>query len=498
MDEIVFELINLNKSHLDHNLKKYIGRPNSKVVRLFKRYEKKKYQPISGDDKAALMLRVSLIKKLNALVPKIDLHKIKRTKHFSDFFSTLKDLYTARLLLSIGLYSSGSWLMQKTIAKAEKMEIWDAVLSGATILTSYFAIRQDRRNYILYCKKADAAIEIITKEQKLKRLVNKWILFFSQRRKATERAIDVLKKDIEEIEKEVYDADHVNIIHLLNRLKLIYFDSKMDYGNTLKVCEDARKKILNKTGYSDYNKFGIYHGVQMYCYLNLREFEKAKLFAEELEQFIPKGTLNWFIFMEYYFVLTVQAKDYDKSYKIFDSISQSIGFEKLKGVRADVWKLLVGYMQFLVISKIWTDAPDFVTKRSFKVKRFMNDVFNLSSDKTGLQVSVLILQTLFLLEQKNYEEIIERKDAMRRYISRHLHSKDNERSRFFLTMLLRMVECQFSYDVTKEKTKRLLKQLKSQEMNYQANLGGNEIVDYELLWSWVLNTLKKNWSTAVA
>ena len=65
-----------------------------------------------------------------------------------------------------------------------------------------------------------------------------------------------------------------------------------------------------------------------------------------------------------------------------------------------------------------------------------------------------------------------------------------------MTMLLRMIENDFSFANTMEKTRRLQTQLSNLQMNYRANLGGNEIVDYELLWDWVLNTLKRQWPKA--
>jgi hypothetical protein len=127
----------------------------------------------------------------------------------------------------------------------------------------------------------------------------------------------------------------------------------------------------------------------------------------------------------------------------------------------------------------------------------MNEVGNLSRDKTGFHVSILILQIMFWLNRAEYGAIIQQQPALKRYIYRHLYSRDNERARFFLTFLSRMVDYNFIYADVETGTKRLFNALKGQEMNYVANLGGNEIVEYELLWTWVLNRLKENWSVIV-
>lgn len=497
MRDVVEELIRLNHYHQKENANSFLKEKGAKLYEVYQNYLLSDIEEKTSD-KAWLMVRKELVHKLVSLVPFIDVGKLRESKYYKDFFNTLRDLYVSRILLSIGLYSSGQWLLSRTIKMALKLEIWDVVLSGSNILSSYYAIRQNKKSYEVYCAISDHSIEMIIKEQKLKRMLNKWVLNFSLRRKTNEETIELLRNDIESVEGLIDESDPIHFSHLIFRLKLIYFDALMDYRSALKICEEAKSKILSKTGYTDHNKFGIYHGVQMYCYLNLKEFSKANDFAKNLGRFLPEGTLNWYIFMEYYYVLTIQSRSYEKAYSLYEEITASSGFKQLKGVRKDVWSLLTAYMQFLIISRIWKKPKTPVVVADFRINKFINEVFKLGSDKTGLQVSVLILQILFLLQQQNYSEIIERKEPIRRYVYRYLYSKENERSRLFLTMLLRMVESEFSYALTKEKTKRLFKLLQNQEMNYIANLGGNEIVDYELLWGWVLSTLKKNWSTAVA
>jgi hypothetical protein len=320
---------------------------------------------------------------------------------------------------------------------------------------------------------------------------------FGKKRRASQGDIDELALDLIKANGIVQDGNNPGLKHYYYRIKLFYLDAVMDYSNALKLCDEAIGYIYKHSKIPDNNKIGIYTGTQMYCFLNLRRFEEARDLAETFERYFTPGTINWFNVMEYYFVLSVQTTNYIHAYELLAQVTSNTTYSQLTGSRRKVWRLLEAYMQFIINSGIWVDKPPKIQAEEFKIARFMNEVGNLSRDKTGFHVSILILQIMFWLNRAEYGAIIQQQPALKRYIYRHLYSRDNERARFFLTFLSRMVDYNFIYADVETGTKRLFNALKGQEMNYVANLGGNEIVEYELLWTWVLNRLKENWSVIV-
>lgn len=455
------------------------------------------YDNEEKSQKAFMMLRKSLFSRLLRYVLVVDPAKIYSSRHHHEHINTIRDSIISRSLMFMGLYKSGLFLAKKTVHKAQELEIWDVVYTLSSILSNFYALRDERKSYLEFDELADTALVRATNERKLRKLINKWTIWFGKRKKASSNDIRRLKEDVEQGDEIIQRyGKSPNMLHFNFRLKLIYYDATMDYVKAIEVCDDAIKRLQTGTKFLDQNKLGIYHGTQMYCYLNLKRFEEAKKFAEK--NYFIKGTLNWFLNQEYYFVLSIQTANYKNAFELLSQVRGAPGYKHLRGVRKEVWTLLEGYMQFVLLSGIWKTPPETIELRKFRIGRFLNEVFSLSTDKMGVQISVLILQVLFLIQKGEYAQVIDQKDALRRYMYRYLYSKENERSRIFLTMLLRMVECDFSYSETENRTKRLLSSLKSQQMNYQANLGGNEIVDYELLWDWILNHIKKNWSKTVA
>lgn len=448
--------------------------------------------------KSFMMLRRELVNKLLGGVVFRDPSTLFVPIYYREFFTVVRNSYISRILLSLGLYSAGIYLAKKTVQKALELEVWDVVITLSTVLSNYYAIRADRGNYDKYLSMVENALRDSTSDFRVRAYLNKWSLHFSKKRKADQRELKDLATDVQHSNSIAKASLSTNTIHYRYRLQIMYQDILMDYQSIIQTCEEARQRLLSLKKVPDINKLGIYHGVQMYGYLNLKEFEKAKEFAKDIDKFFTEGTLNWFIYIEYFYVLSIQTGNYQNAYDLITRVLKAQGYSGLKGVRKQSWTLMEGYMQFILLSGLWKDANNSYHIGEFKLAKFLNEVVSLGGDKTGIQVSVLILQILFLLQQGRFEDIIDRRDALRRYVYRYLYSKDNERSRLFLNMMLRMIECDFSYSLTKSKTQRLQNALSNQQMNYQANLGGNEIIDYEFLWDWVLNHIKKNWSKTVA
>lgn len=53
--------------------------------------------------------------------------------------------------------------------------------------------------------------------------------------------------------------------------------------------------------------------------------------------------------------------------------------------------------------------------RPFSLTRFLNDVSKFSKDKGELNISILIVQFLFLLVDRKYSKLIDRLDAIKQY-----------------------------------------------------------------------------------
>ena len=159
--------------------------------------------------------------------------------------------------------------------------------------------------------------------------------------------------------------------------------------------------------------------------------------------------------------------------------------------RQEKWKIFEAYLNYIFETEgLDRSLLQNNKKRKFRLLRFLNEVPNFTKDKKGFNVSILIIQVLYLLEKGEYDAIINRSEALNVYCSRYLRKDESFRSSCFIKMLLVMEKEDFKYDRTKVMALKYFK-----KMVEYAEMEGNEVQDwevihYETLWQKVLNRLK--------
>lgn len=114
-----------------------------------------------------------------------------------------------------------------------------------------------------------------------------------------------------------------------------------------------------------------------------------------------------------------------------------------------------------------------------------------SRDKSGQNITILILQVIFLLIEKKYSQIIDRMDALSQYTYRYLRNDNSFRSNCFIKMLILMVKADFHPVRTKTLTASLYKRLLGSQIITDEKSSQVEIMSYDFLWDIILELLEK-------
>ena len=107
---------------------------------------------------------------------------------------------------------------------------------------------------------------------------------------------------------------------------------------------------------------------------------------------------------------------------------------------------------------------------------------NFSRDKTGINISILVIQVLLLIAQGKKSKVIDRVEALRTYVYTHLRKDESFRSNCFIKMLLKMTEANFHKNGTIRKTEGLRKRLEEASIGTKGYSNYVEIIPYEKLW----------------
>lgn len=278
-------------------------------------------------------------------------------------------------------------------------------------------------------------------------------------------------------------------LHLFGRLiELLIHNSQNDYVNTARLCEDAIA-FFDKKEYDSGLPLQVFYYNLVVCYLQLREFEKGQAVISRCEYYFEEGSFNWFKLQELFLLLAMHTGHFEGAFELYEKVTNYPRFEEKAIQIIEMWRIYQAYLYYLIkIGRI--DEADGVGKISkFKINKFLNEIPLFSKDKRGMNISVLIIQILYSIADKNYEQTLERIEGIEKYCSRYLRDNDTYRSNCFIKMLLQIPLASFHREAVARKTDRYFKMLNDVPLEAARQAHEVEIIPYEMLWEMTTSSL---------
>ena len=95
-----------------------------------------------------------------------------------------------------------------------------------------------------------------------------------------------------------------------------------------------------------------------------------------------------------------------------------------------------------------------------------------------------------MIIRKDYDKTIDRIEAIEKYCVRHVKKKEHFRSNVFIKMLLTIPSSSFHKVRIERETQKYLKQLNSLPLEVANQIHEIEIIPYEHLWEFILESLE--------
>ncbi|MCB0575541.1 MAG: hypothetical protein KDC61_13360, partial [Saprospiraceae bacterium] len=281
-------------------------------------------------------------------------------------------------------------------------------------------------------------------------------------------------------------------LHIFGRMIQIFAHSSVnDYVTTARLCEEAIL-FFDKKEYDSGFALQVFYYNLITCYLQLREFEKGQVIIERCQNLVDPGSFNWFKLQELYFLLTMHTAHYAEAAQVLDRVMGNPHFRKQSFQITEVWNIYLAYVHFLItIGKLPSSTVTSPRNSKFKLGKFLNETPVFSKDKRGMNIPILIVQILYALTQRDYQQCIDRMEGIEKYCSRYLKQNDTFRSNCFIKMLLQIPVYSFHRERVSRHTQKLYKMLCSKPMEVANQAYEIEIIPYETLWQLTVNALEK-------
>jgi hypothetical protein len=494
------ELVGLiNKTKLKSNdIMKSVIEPGSKMDVLFNALLDKTIK--SDDDAKALFpaneavnitnLKSKLKERLLDAIFLLDFKDANFSTRQKAFFECYKKWSAAMTLLIRNAKITGIDQLERLLRHAKYFEFTELTLDILRVLRlQYSTVDGDIEKYEDIKKQYLQYEQIWLMESKAEFYYSELMAQYTNSKSTKTEVMDQAKAYYEELAGYMQDCPSFKL-HLFGRMvHLLIYNSVNDYVNTARLCEDAIA-FFDKKEYDSGLPLQVFYYNLVVCYLQLGEFEKGQQVISRCEYYFEEGSFNWFKLQELFFSLAIKTAHYEEAYTLWEKVTNYPQFKDKQPQIVEMWSIFQAYVFYLIrVGKIPENVLSEKSKK-FKMAKFINDLVLFTKDKRGMNISILIIQILYAIADRDYKKSMDRIDGIDKYCSRYLKENDTFRSNCFIKMLLQIPIANFHREATARKAERYLKALQSQEIGAASQAHEIEIVPYEALWEMAIESLQ--------
>ena len=386
-------------------------------------------------------------------------------------------------------------IFEKSFKLAEKFSFSAQALHlGQALAMHYGYIETNEKKMTYYLEKNNYYLNILNVENYV-RECNVIIsnMYLRNVGGFNENQLEEIRKMVSKMNELKEEFKSNTIVGFVNDLTYFYYQSIGDYHKGL---EAAKKGLEENIHLNNDDLLGIYQSKRNIALslFHLRQYEEASIWYKKVISMLTSGTRNWFFATSLYYLNLISIRSYDELFKLSTEVLNNKNLVKFPYFE-EQWKIREAYLHFLIrVGKINIDKEDKKVLKPFSLSKFMNSLPFHSKDKSGQNITIIVLQILFLLTDHKYGQIIDRIDALNQYTYRYLRKDETFRSNCFIKMLVLMTKADFHPIRTNTYTEDLRKKLENSSLITDEKSTQVEIIPYDYLWDLILELLasKKN------
>lgn len=405
------------------------------------------------------------------------------------YYSCNKDWTLVKILLSNNANHTAASLARQILTTALKFKFADVIVNCCRILRKYAAEIGDEKNYEEYDQHIKQYENVLDAEIRSEELYQRVIMNYykppSKSSNLRER-IDTYCDALVGL-SEIYDSPVV--IYNMYLVWAFRYEMLHDYQAMLEVCSKAEEYIEKNPMYYQTEKLATFQLKKMSAYLHLRDYKNGKSNAEKCLGSFPVGSNTWFLFMEYYLLLSIHTDNFINALAIYNQATSNPKFKKITGSDKEKWRIYNIYLNYIIESQ-GKESPILQAqrKKAFRVSRFLNDPLLYPKDQRIFTVLLVIAQILFLIEKNAFNAVGERIERLKSYANRQLKKEVYFRLIQFIRLLQQLHKANYKVE-NLSNVEKYYDRLIGTPFSYRDLITELEVIPYEKLWNHILSRL---------
>ncbi|TPE43303.1 hypothetical protein [Pontibacter mangrovi] len=426
------------------------------------------------------MLKLRLKKKLYSNLFFVDYDQLKISRVYQAEFECIKMLYHAHFLSRQYELHLVLQLASKIKRLAGKYEFISLLIDATELELNCYAENGNFKEFKNSRKSLEALLKIKYYEREAQTLYQSIKLDAKKAIKLRRTQLLNINQRLDRLQKLYTKAGSFESFNSYYKASIIYNELMGNFEAIVELTIDAEKKAaeggINSNRFnSAFNKFEL-----VYSHLRAKKLESGIKYASEYLDGFTEYTPNWYAFLENYFLLALHSKKYELASTLINRALVSSTISKLPASARERWNLYEAY--FLLLYR--NENMNFAQRNPFLLS-----LPEYSKDKQGFNVAILILQFVYYLHKQDKEALLYRIESLKKYILTHLKDSFSLRSKIFLKLLILIVTEDFDVTACRKKGNKLYHKLLETPTPGDA-YAEIEIVPYEHLWEYILDTLQ--------
>lgn len=218
------------------------------------------------------------------------------------------------------------------------------------------------------------------------------------------------------------------------------------------------------------------HAVLLMAYLRIGKWVEGIEIAQDYLPLLDATLPTWWQFQENYFLLMVQAGQYQEALKTRQVAEQRT--MKQSAEESEKWTLYKAYIYWVTDSCLFQSTY-----------LLLQTSLSLHVDKRGYNISLIILEFIYLMQLNQTDKLIEKATQYRKYMERYLNHPKKKREWLFFKLMLLTINLNFNYNSIHKYSPKLLEKLNEYTspdgtFNYKV-----EVILYGQVWDKIMTIL---------
>ena len=424
---------------------------------------------------------------LNALFF-VDTSKGNYTDLQKAYYECYKDWTNLKVLRIHTAHNACLEFSERILVKAIKFDFTDIVFDIARDLKKQYSFRlRDEKKYVKYGDLLNHYLFILQLEVKTEESYNKIALEYAHSKSSKPEIFSLAQKSFIEF-KDYLGKINSYRFNLHGYLVGVYmYMSKHDYEKTITICEEALHYFDNRPYNHRVAKQAFLNQLTVCC-TQLKLYKKGEAYALRSIEVAQEGQSNWHRAQESYLLLLLHQGKYPQAYQVFQTARKHKSYQFLIDLDKERWQIYEAYIALL--HEMNRVGEEVALNKKFKVIKFLNEVPVYSKDKRGYNIPIIMVQFLFLVKRKKYDEALQKIENLEKYGGRYLRKNDTFRTSCFIKMLLEFPKQGYQRKKIEEKAIVLLEKLSEVPLEIADQANEIEVIPYEMLWELALDLLE--------